>query len=148
MKEIKGFKNSLILTEEGIVKTNLLIKNGIITKIGEFECDDLVMLEENKIVIPGFIDQHIHGAAGSDVIDGTIDDLKNIACNIAKEGTTAFLATTTTESKEVLKKSLLNVKEYIDNNYIDGALVIGVHLEGPFISKEYSGAQFWVLSQE
>lgn len=141
MKEIKGFKNSLILTEEGIVKTNLLIKNGIITKIGEFECDDLVMLEENKIVIPGFIDQHIHGAAGSDVIDGTIDDLKNIACNIAKEGTTAFLATTTTESKEVLKKSLLNVKEYIDKNYIDGALVIGVHLEGPFISKEYSGAQ-------
>ena len=141
MKKIKGFKNSYILTEEGIIKTNLLIENGIITKIGNFECDDLIILDENKIVIPGFIDQHIHGAGGSDVIDGTIDSLKNIACNIAKEGTTAFLATTTTESKEVLEKSLSTVKKYINKKYIEGALVLGVHLEGPFISNEYLGAQ-------
>ena len=64
MKEIKGFKNSYILTEQGIIKTNLLIENGIIKKIGDFECEGLTLLDEEKIVIPGFIDEHIHGSSG------------------------------------------------------------------------------------
>ena len=116
MKEVKGFKNSYILTEQGIIKTNLLIENGIITKIGDFEVDGLTLLDEDKIVVPGFIDEHIHGSSGSDVIDGTIASLTNIAESLLEEGTTAFLATTTTSSKEVLEKSLTNVKEYIDKN--------------------------------
>lgn len=141
MKEVKGFKNSYILTEQGIIKTNLLIENGIITKIGDFEVDGLTLLDEDKIVVPGFIDEHIHGSAGSDVIDGTIASLTNIAESLLEEGTTAFLATTTTSSKEVLEKSLANVKEYIGKKNNTGALLLGIHLEGPFISHDYLGAQ-------
>lgn len=141
MRVIKGFKNCNILTEQGIIKTNLLIENGIIKKIGNFEFDGLIELDDSKIIIPGFIDEHIHGASGSDVIDGNVLNLKNIAMTLPEEGTTAFLATTTTESKEVLEKSLSTVREYIEENKPLGALVLGVHLEGPFISHEYLGAQ-------
>lgn len=141
MKEIKGFKNSYILTEQGIIKTNLLIENGIIKKIGDFECEGLTILDEEKIVIPGFIDEHIHGSSGSDAIDGTTSSLANISKSIIEEGTTAFLATTTTESKEVLEKALCSVKKYLNEFDTLGALVLGVHLEGPFISNKYLGAQ-------
>ena len=62
MKIINGFRNVNILTEEGLIKTNLIIKDGIIDKIGNFDCEGLIELSEDKIIVPGFIDQHIHGA--------------------------------------------------------------------------------------
>lgn len=141
MDVIKGFKNSWVLTEGDFVKTNILLENGRIGKIGDFKCNGLEELSEDKIIIPGFIDQHIHGAAGSDVIDGTKEALSKIACALAKEGTTCFLATTTTHSTESIDKALSAVKEYMESAPENGAEIIGVHLEGPFISKDFGGAQ-------
>lgn len=141
MEKIKGFKNSWVLTEEGLVKTNLVIADGKIESIGDKVIEGLVELPDDKIVVPGFIDQHIHGAAGSDAMDGTVEDLSKIACALAKEGTTAFLATTMTQSVENIDKALGSVKEYIESDPSEGALVLGVHLEGPFISKDFIGAQ-------
>lgn len=138
---MKGFKNSWIITEEGRVKADLVIENGLINKIGEDGSLELVELPENLTIIPGFIDQHIHGAAGSDGMDGTIEDLKNIACALAKEGTTSFLATTMTQSVENITKALNAVKEYVALGLTEGAEIAGVHLEGPFISKDAIGAQ-------
>ncbi len=138
---MKGFKNSWILTEEGKIKGNLVIENGLIKSIGDESSSDLVELGENLIVIPGFIDEHIHGAAGSDAMDGTIEDLNKIACALASEGTTGFLATTMTQSPENIKKALNAVKEYRMKNISEGAEILGVHLEGPFIAKEHVGAQ-------
>ena len=139
--KIKGFKNSLILTEKGLIKTNLIIKDEIIDFIGEIESNDLIELDENKIIIPGFIDQHIHGLGGYDVIDGKVESIEKIASELPKEGVTAFLPTTTTEDIEVINKALNSVSEYINKNNKDGSLVLGVHLEGPFISNNYLGAQ-------
>lgn len=139
--KIKGFKNSLILTEKGLIKTNLIIKDGIIDFIGEIESNDLIELDENKIIIPGFIDQHIHGLSGYDVIDGKVEAIEKIASELPKEGVTAFLPTTTTEEIEVINKSLKCINEYINKDNKDGSLVLGVHLEGPFISNDYLGAQ-------
>ena len=79
MKEIKGFKNCNILINGEIVKTSLLIENGRISFIGEVNDNDLVELDDDKIVVPGFIDEHIHGAMGSDAMDGTFQDLENIS---------------------------------------------------------------------
>ena len=150
MKQIKGFKNSWILTEEGFVKTNLIIKNGKILSIGDEIVDDLIELEENKFVIPGFIDQHIHGAAGSDVIDGTIEALYKMSCALVEEGVTGYLATTTNQSIEVIDKALEAVNEYINKNFEEGSEILGVHLEGPFICKKYMGAQLdnYILSPD
>ena len=139
--KIKGFKNSLILTEKGLIKTNLIIKDGIIDFIGEIEANDLIELDENKIIIPGFIDQHIHGLGGYDVIDGKVEAIEKIASELPKEGVTAFLPTTTTEEIEVINKSLKCINEYINKDNKDGSLVLGIHLEGPFISNDYLGAQ-------
>lgn len=139
--KIKGFKNSLILTEKGLIKTNLIIKDGIIDFIGEIESNDLIELDENKIIIPGFIDQHIHGLSGYDVIDGKVEAIEKIASELPKEGVTAFLPTTITEEIEVINKSLKCINEYINKDNKDGSLVLGVHLEGPFISNDYLGAQ-------
>ena len=139
--KIKGFKNSLILTEKGLIKTNLIIKDGIIDFIGEIESNDLIELDDNKIIIPGFIDQHIHGLGGYDVIDGKVEAIEKIASELPKEGVTAFLPTTTTEEIEVINKSLKCINEYINKDNKDGSLVLGIHLEGPFISNDYLGAQ-------
>ncbi len=136
---MKAYKNSWVLTEEGLVKTNLVYSNTF-EQIGS-NVEDGEVLPEDYVIVPGFIDQHIHGAAGSDAMDGTISDLTKIANAVASEGTTAFLATTMTQSPENITKALNAVKEYKASGYENGAEVLGVHLEGPFISKDFIGAQ-------
>lgn len=136
---MKGYKNSWILTEEGLKKTSLTFDEKFQT-IGQNE-EGLMELPEDYVIVPGFIDQHIHGAAGSDAMDGTVEDLSKIAGALASEGTTAFLATTMTQSPENIKKALSAVNTYISANHKEGSQILGVHLEGPFISKDFIGAQ-------
>lgn len=139
MKKINGFTNCNILTEEGLVKTSLKIENGKIAHIGNFE--EGMNLNVEYLVLPGFIDQHVHGAAGSDAMDGTREDISKIANALASEGTVGFLATTMTQSVENITNALKCVKEYKEENPKEGAEVLGVHLEGPFISLKHIGAQ-------
>lgn len=136
---MKGFKNTWIVTEEGLVKTSLTYDDKFQT-IGQNE-EGLEELPEDYIVVPGFIDEHIHGAAGSDAMDGTKEDLAKIAKALASEGTTAFLATTMTQSPENIISALKAVKDYMEEAPTNGAEILGVHLEGPFISKDFVGAQ-------
>ena len=140
---MKGFKNvNLYVENEGFVKTSLVVENGKIQAIGnDLEVEEYCDVKENWIVVPGFIDQHVHGAAASDAMDGTVEDISKIACALAKEGTTSFLATTMTQSVENITKALNAVKEYIALGLTEGAEIAGVHLEGPFISKDAIGAQ-------
>lgn len=139
MKQIKGFTNCNILTEEGLKKTSLEIKDGKIAFIGEF--NEGISLNEEYIVVPGFIDQHVHGAAGSDAMDGTKEDLLKISNALASEGTVAYLATTMTQSVENITKALSAIKDYVEEGVEEGAQILGVHLEGPFISLKHIGAQ-------
>lgn len=141
MEKFNGFKNSWILSEDGLLKTDLFVKNGIIDSIGKNNNFELYELSDNLIVVPGFIDQHIHGAKGFDIIDGNVSDIKEIAEALPQEGVTAFLGATTTQSIEVIDKSLLAAKKYIDAKSELGAELLGIHLEGPFITKKYMGAQ-------
>ena len=141
MENIKGFKNCNILTPNGFDKTNVVIKDKKIEYIGDIECDDLIELSDDLFVVPGFIDEHIHGANGSDAMDATFEALQNISVSLAKEGTTAFLATTMTQSNEKILSAIKNIAKYIEKDVDNGARILGVHLEGPFISKEFCGAQ-------
>jgi N-acetylglucosamine-6-phosphate deacetylase len=74
-------------------------------------------------------------------MDGTINDLSIIANSVAQEGTTGFLATTMTQSPENILKAMNAVKEYKELDPDTGAKVLGIHLEGPFISTKHVGAQ-------
>lgn len=141
---MKGFKNARVYVEgKGIVTTSIGFENGVIAYIGDdaSKITQALPYEDGQVVLPGFIDQHIHGAGGSDAMDGTINDLSIIANKVAGEGTTGFLATTMTQSPENIIKALNAVKEYKENAPETGAEVIGVHLEGPFISLKHIGAQ-------
>src|SRR5690606_15762242 len=106
------------------------------------ELPEQIDFVETKTVykmMPGMIDQHIHGIAGADVMDGTESSLNTISTSLAKFGVTAFLATTMTAAEtqiEHVVKSIANTK-----NNVKGAKIAGIHLEGPFINPIQKGAQ-------
>lgn len=134
----KGFTNCNIYVEgKGIVKSSLKVENG---KIVSFENNDGITLDNQLYVVPGFIDKHIHGANNSDSMYPTIEDIRNIAVTIAREGVSSFLPTTMTQSEENIKAALKNINEYMKIQN-EGSKVLGIHLEGPFISKKFKGAQ-------
>ena len=140
---MKTFKNATVYVEgEGLKKCNLSFDAKIqkISRCADKNAD-VIELPDDAIVLPGFVDQHIHGAGGSDGMDGTVKDISIIANTIASEGTTSFLVTTMTQSPENITKALQAVKEYKAANPADGARVVGVHLEGPFIAAKHKGAQ-------
>ena len=95
---------------------------------------------EGDVLIPGLIDTHVHGAGGCDVMDGTTESLQTLSEALLKEGTTAFLPTTMSSSPEQLKKVLHNVADF-HGGHSRGAEILGLHLEGPFLEKEFRGAQ-------
>ncbi|HEY8435635.1 MAG TPA: N-acetylglucosamine-6-phosphate deacetylase [Haloplasmataceae bacterium] len=138
---MKGLKNVNILTPTGIIHGHLEIQGEKIHRILTDGACDGVAFDEEVIVVPGFIDQHIHGVNRSDAMDGTMEDLRNMAMSLPKEGTTSFLPTTMTQSVENILKALRRIKEYREKENIEGAEVVGIHLEGPFINPEACGAQ-------
>lgn len=140
---IKGYKNSNVyVAGKGIIKTSLAIKDGIISAIGDdIDAEGFVELDDKYILVPGFIDEHIHGAGGSDAMNGTQKDLETIAEYQAKDGTTSFNFTTMTMEKGVIIKALSAINEYLAAGHEEGARALGVHLEGPFISEAFCGAQ-------
>ena len=141
-------KNAKIVMGNKIIKGSLLIEDSKIKNICEnkenvnsenLEINKTIDLE-GKILGPAFIDVHTHGADGADAMDISEDGLKKISKYLASEGTGNFLATTLTSSKEILKETLETIGK-LQNKDIDGANIFGVHMEGPYFSVEYKGAQ-------
>lgn len=95
---------------------------------------------QGNYVAPGFIDLHMHGCVGCDTMDADVSSLNKMARFLASHGTTSFLPTTMTMGFDDIYKSVEAIAEYMDGDY-DGADVIGVHLEGPFINPGAKGAQ-------
>ncbi len=138
---MKSFKNALVyLEEKGLKKCSVEFDERIL-KICKNSKAEQIEIPQDAIVLPGFIDQHVHGAGGSDGMDGSVEDISIIANMLAKEGTTSFLISTMTQSKENILKALTAVKDYRESDSIAGARVLGVHLEGPFIASAHKGAQ-------
>ncbi|AVQ21658.1 N-acetylglucosamine-6-phosphate deacetylase [Fusobacterium necrophorum subsp. funduliforme] len=136
-------KNVTMILFDRIFKGDIRIKGSHISEIEENlvenEKEEVLDLE-GKLLIPGFIDVHIHGADGADAMDGSIESLQKISKYLASKGTTNFLATTLTSSKEMLKKVLSCIGE-VQNQEMEGANIFGAHMEGPYFDVEYKGAQ-------
>ncbi|MBV8802282.1 MAG: N-acetylglucosamine-6-phosphate deacetylase [Gammaproteobacteria bacterium] len=102
----------------------------------------MLSFPETYHLIPGFIDLHVHGANNKDVMDATQDALSILSKTLAAEGTTSYLATTMTATPNEIEKALCAVNAYMqEQDNILGASILGVHLEGPFISPKKIGAQ-------
>ncbi|MDY2572559.1 MAG: N-acetylglucosamine-6-phosphate deacetylase [Fusobacterium necrophorum] len=136
-------KNVTMILFDRIFKGDIRIKGRHISEIEENlvenEKEEVLDLE-GKLLIPGFIDVHIHGADGADAMDGSIESLQKISKYLASKGTTNFLATMLTSSKEMLKKVLSCIGE-VQNQEMEGANIFGAHMEGPYFDVEYKGAQ-------
>ena len=134
-------KNCNIVFLDRIEKGSLLIENGIIKEINPSEITDQNTIDcKGLYVSPGFVDVHIHGAGGYDTMDGTFEAINEISKTICKYGTTSFTPTTMTMSAGDILKSMISIKKAkIEGT--DGAIVLGAHLEGPFISPSAIGAQ-------
>ncbi|MCI8413595.1 MAG: N-acetylglucosamine-6-phosphate deacetylase [Clostridia bacterium] len=138
---MKTFNNALVYVYgEGLKKTNLVFDERI-RSFDKADGAEEIELPADAVVLPGFIDRHIHGAGGCDAMDGTDEALTTIADTVAREGTVGFLATTMTQSPENITAALKAVKAYREKGRKDGASVLGVHLEGPFIAAAHKGAQ-------
>lgn len=88
---------------------------------------------------PGFIELHTHGCAGCDTMDDDPAALSAIAKNLVKTGVTSFLATTMTMEFEKIRQALQRIRHY--HSRPEEAKLLGAHLEGPFLSSQYKGAQ-------
>jgi N-acetylglucosamine-6-phosphate deacetylase len=136
-----GIKSAKILTPEGFIHGNLGIKDHKIIQVGQQVCEQCLTFPTPVYVLPGFIDEHIHGAMNADSMDNTFEALTIIAKALAKEGTTSFLPTTMTQKKSLLMEVVSTISNYMDQNEQPFSEVLGIHLEGPFINKKSIGAQ-------
>jgi len=92
-------------------------------------------------LLPGFIDVHVHGSAGFDTMDAAYDALHGMARFFAQHGTTGFLATTWSDTGERITAALAAALAAIQRPWDDGARLLGVHLEGPYLNPAKCGAQ-------
>ncbi len=137
-----------------IIDAGILMREGVIQQIGPREGMQLPSGAEeiaatDKTAVPGFVDVHIHGAGGHDVMEGSVEGLKAVTQLVARHGTTSFVATTVTASPEDTVRSIDGIVRYISaqrETEDARAEVLGIHLEGPFLSAVRRGVhpQEWL----
>lgn len=123
-------------------RANILIQDGTIRKISDQdEVSNIPVYDgrEQKIV-PGFIDVHTHGAVGVDVNSATSEGLSKIGKFFATQGTTSWLASVLTDTKEQTMWCIDQFNQKKIQKPDGGAQLLGIHLEGPFLAAEYKGA--------
>lgn len=125
----------------------LVIEDGHIASISTREASDRpagarVLDFAGATLAPSFFDIHIHGAAGHDVMEATPEALAAVARFLASRGTGNFLATTVTAPLDATLRAVDGLAKLIEHPSSDGASrLLGIHLEGPFLSREKRGVQ-------
>ncbi len=127
-----------ILTPEGWFRGELTIRQGRIAGISGTPThpDD----NDAPRIVPGFIDLHVHGGGGADFMEGG-DALATLARTHARFGTTSLLGTSMTASREALVRAFQDAGRVMASPPAQAADIMGIHLEGPFISPDMLGAQ-------
>ena len=137
--------NGRIVMPDGIVEGKALAfdkKIGALVDADKLPAGAAVIDAKANYVAPGLVDIHIHGYLGEDTSDGKPEGIKKMAYGVAKNGVTAFLPTTMTVSKPEIIAALNAVRSLKEESKTwDGAEIIGVHAEGPFINPSKKGAQ-------
>jgi len=145
MRRISVIRNGTIITPYKTMKNGVVIfESEKIVAVGR-ESDvkmpksARIIDASDKIVAPGFIDLHIHGGKGRDIMDASYEAINEIAKFVASHGTTSFVPTTISAPGPDLLRAMEAVKTAMEKG-TDGAEVLGAHLEGPYISLEKHGA--------
>ncbi len=125
----------------------ILIREGVIEAIGpragmSLPAGAQEIRATEKTAVPGFIDVHIHGAGGRDVMEGSAEALRAVTRKVSQFGTTSLVATTVTASVDQTLRAVEGIAAYISQQREteeSRAEILGIHFEGPFISKERRG---------
>jgi N-acetylglucosamine-6-phosphate deacetylase len=143
-------RGRIVTPERTIENADLLIDAGAIARIGaSSSTESMVAASEidlrGQTLWPGFIDVHIHGAAGVDTMEASADDLRRVAAFLAQHGVTSWLPTLVPASSLQYDRAVRSIKELVvDDQGGDyqspRARVLGIHYEGPFVNSEQCGA--------
>lgn len=141
----KLFTNAIICLPIGLLEGGaILVRDGVIEQIASDSQHELVADEvidvQGAYIVPGFIDVHVHGGGGFDVMSGEPADIDGMSRFHASKGTTSFLPTTMTHSRANIEAAIHSVATAMERG-TSGAEVVGIHLEGPYLNVEKCGAQ-------
>ncbi len=149
MPAIAIYASRVLTPQEELSDAVILVENGRIAALGHR--DEVTVpqgavdyVADGMTVVPGFVDVHIHGAGGHDVMEGNARALDKITSTVARYGTTSMVATTVTAPVDATCKSIEGIARYIRKREQESAAgpsaeILGLHFEGPFISKAQRG---------
>ena len=139
----KAFFNGRIVLEDQILRDKIIVFEDHIEDIYDsYNLENVEVIDlKGLYVSPGFIDIHRHGSKGCDVMDANKKSIQTICKSLVETGVTGFLPTTMTQSKKAIYEAIKTIKLYKEEQSYHEARIYGVHLEGPFISPVYKGAQ-------
>ena len=142
-------KNARVYQDGKFVDADVLCEDALIAQIGKnLDAADAKIIDAGGLrLAPGFIDVHTHGATGVDVNAADEAGLRKIAAFFATQGVTAFNASVLTDTQETTEKCLGAIANVMSDRE-KGAQLLGAHLEGPFLAKEYKGAMPEYLLRE
>lgn len=143
MAQLSIINARIITPAEVLENACLVVRDGKIHQIQSSEVtlpDGPVLDARGNWLAPGFIDIHVHGGGGFDFMDNTVEAFLAIARLHAQHGTTSMFPTTLTSELPDLYETIACYEKALTHAY-DGARLLGLHLEGPYFSKEQRGAQ-------
>lgn len=142
-------KNARVYQNGKFIDADVLCEDALIAQIGKnLDAADAKIIDAGGLrLAPGFIDVHTHGATGVDVNAADEAGLRKIAAFFATQGVTAFNASVLTDTQETTEKCLGAIANVMSDRE-KGAQLLGAHLEGPFLAKEYKGAMPEYLLRE
>src|SRR6185437_5077009 len=127
-----------VLPDRLVPRATISIEDGLIAAIDESDALNAggaeVLDLAGTTILPGFIDFHIHGAVGVDVMEATPAGLHEVSRYLASQGVTAWLPTFVPGSDENYASGIRAIAECMRSSELDGARVLGVHYEGPFVN--------------
>lgn len=129
-----------IFINKEFIPAQLLIEDGKIIKVFNYNEKSADDDYGNNRIFPGFYDIHTHGYEGYDTNDGIESGLRHWLKELPKEGVCGICPTTITQSNEILTKAVKNIADVFNSKY-EGAEILGIHFEGPYLDKEFKGAQ-------
>jgi N-acetylglucosamine-6-phosphate deacetylase len=141
-----AIENGVVLTPEGLIRDGVvLVKGERIRAVGPREAVEIPngahrLDAGGGHIVPGFVDMHIHGALGYDLMSATRTELEAVTGFLAKHGVTAWVPATVTAPIDEILRALDLARAILSGPRLTGAEILGVHVEGPYINPEMKGA--------